>query len=254
MELHIRAGATLSALPAPAKVLFTCFLITIGLGYLAAIYYLFSVDVDPHQKMGMSVVNGIEMKYHGERGNTRLEAALRGVMAGRISPEDRAKVIAWLRDGATKEGFAAVGAILDKDCTACHSAKSGLPIPPLTSFEEVRKVARVDTGPSLGDLARVSHIHLFGISLIFVLTGAIFALSRVPRNWKTLIIVLPYISIWADIGSWWITKYQPAFAYIVLSGGALMGASLAAQLLIPLWEMWFGPRVQAAPAGQMRQP
>ncbi len=249
MELHIRAGSSLSALPAPAKVLFTCFLITIGLGYLAAIYYLFTIDVDPHEKMGMSVVNGIEMKYHGERGNTRLEAALRGVMAGRISPEDRAKVIDWLRNGAAKEGFAAVGPIFDKDCTVCHSAKSGLPIPPLTGFEEVSKVARVDTGPSLSDLARVSHIHLFGISLIFALTGAIFALSRVPRNWKTLIIALPYLSIWADIGSWWITKYQPLFAYIVLSGGGLMGVSLAAQLLIPLWQMWLGPRDQTAPAG-----
>jgi len=254
MELHARPGLTLSTLPAPAKVLFSCFLITIGLGYLAAIYYLFTVDVDPHRKMGMSVVNGIEMKYHGERGNTRLEAALRGVMAGRISPEERATVIGWLRSGATKEGFAAVGPILQKDCTTCHSAKSGLPIPPLTSFEEVRKVARVDTGPTLSALARVSHIHLFGISLIFMLTGAVFALSRLPAGWKTLIIVLPFVSIWTDIGSWWITKYQPLFAYIVLSGGALMGASLAAQLLIPLWDMWLGPRAQAAPAGQTRQP
>jgi len=254
MEVHIRAGATLYALPAPVKVLFTCFLITIGLGYLAAIYYLFSVDVDPHQKMGMSVVNGIEMKYHGERGNTRLEAALRGIMGTQISSEERGKVIDWLRRGATRAGYTAVAPIFQKDCIACHSAKSGLPVPPLTSFEEVRKVARVDTGPTLSALARVSHIHLFGISLIFVLTGAIFAMSRLPSGWRVAIIVLPFVSIWADIGSWWITKYRPTFAYIVLSGGALMGVSLAVQLLIPLWEMWVGPRAQAAPAGQTRQP
>ena len=249
MEPYPRPSVTLSALPSPAKWLVSCFLITIGLGYLAAIYYLFTIDVDPHQKMGMSLVNGIEMKYHGGRRNTRLEAALRGIMAGQISPEDRATVIAWLRSGATKAGFAAVGPILERDCTTCHSSKSGLPIPPLTSFEEVRKVAGVDTGPSLGDLARVSHIHLFGISLIFALTGAVFALSRLPSKWKTLVIVLPFISIWADIGSWWITKYQPVFAYIVLGGGALMGASLAAQIVLPLWEMWLNPRAQAVPAG-----
>jgi hypothetical protein len=34
-------------------------------------------------------------------------------------------------------------------------------------------------------------------------------------------------------------KYQPDFAYAVLIGGALMGVSLAAQILISIWEMWF---------------
>lgn len=244
---HAAWFASLAELPVSMRALLTCFLATIGLGYLAAVYYLFSVDVDPHLKMGMSMVSGIEMKYHGERGNTRLEAALRGVMAGRIGPEHRAMIIGWLRSGAPEQDWAQVKPMLDQSCVACHRVGSGLPIPPLTSYEDVRKVARVDTGPSLADLARVSHIHLFGISLIFMLTGAVFALSRLPTGWKTLFIVLPFVSIWADIGSWWITKYQPVFAYIVLSGGGLMGASLAVQILIPLWEMWLGARSEPTP-------
>jgi len=250
MELHIGPGAGLHSLPVPIRVLFSCFLVTIGLGYLAAVYYLFTVDVDPHQKMGMSVINGIEMKYHGARGSTRLEAALRGVMATQLSSEEKAKIFDWLRGGATRKGYAAVAPVFQKNCVVCHSAKSGLPIPPLTSFEQVRKVAKVDTGPTLSALARVSHIHLFGISLIFMLTGAVFALSRLPPGWKTLFIALPFVSIWVDIGSWWITKYQPMFAYVVLSGGALMGASLATQILIPLWEMWFAAAAPDVPAAE----
>ena len=32
-----------------------------------------------------------------------------------------------------------------------------------------------------------------------------------------------------DIGSWWFTKYlDPAFAYVVITGGACMGLALAA--------------------------
>ncbi len=54
--------------------------------------------------------------------------------------------------------------------------------------------------------------------------------------------VLPYVKIIMDIGSWWATRYlDPLFAYIVIAGGALMGLTLAAQILISLWEMWVDP-------------
>ena len=116
-------------------------------------------------------------------------------------------------------------------------------IPPLASFAAVQKVAAADTGTSLTDLAEVSHIHLFGISLIFLLTGAIFALSETPVWVRVFLVVFPYVTILADIGSWWFTKYlDPAFfAYVVLTGGAGMGLALAAQILISLWEMWIPP-------------
>jgi hypothetical protein len=53
-----------------------------------------------------------------------------------------------------------------------------------------------------------------------------------------------------DIGSWWATKYfDPVFAYIVLMGGALMGLSMACQILIPLWEMWSAPLMSFAGRG-----
>ena len=235
-------GATLATLSLDLRALFTCFLLTIGLGYLAALTYLFFVDVDPHQKMGMSMAEGIDMKYRGQRGNTRLEAALHGSMADRGSAEDRQAIIRWIQGGATIEGFDAVKPLFEKNCAACHSPKSGLPVPPLTSYDEVRKVAQVDTGLSFSQLARVSHVHLFGISIIFLLTGGIFALSAIAAKWRLLIIAMPYIAIWADIGSWWLVKFYSVFAYVVLLGGALMGVALAAQILISLWEMWFKKR------------
>jgi len=83
---------TLVTLPTSMRVLFTCFMTTIGMGYLMAVFYLFLVDVDPHEKMGMGVAGGITMKYRGQQGNTRLEAALRGSMADRLQPGDREDV------------------------------------------------------------------------------------------------------------------------------------------------------------------
>lgn len=250
MMAHISpmANATLGTLPTPMRALFTCFLLTIGIGYVAALLYLFLVDVDPHQKMGMSAAEGITMKYHGQRGKTRLEAALRGSMSDRVGPADKQEILQWVQHGATEADFDKVKPLFEKNCVACHSAKSGLPVPPFTTFEEVRKVVEIDTGPSFSQLARVSHVHLFGISIVFLLTGGIFAFSEVSGKLRLAILGLPYVAIWADIGSWWITKYQPVFSYVVLIGGGIMGLMLAAQILISLWEMWF-KKAALAPAG-----
>ena len=236
---HAMGGATLRTLSVPMRILLSCFLLTVGFGFISAIFYLFLQDVDPHRRMGMSLVPSISAKYYGERDNTRLESALRGAMSGRLSATDRDRVIDWLRGGAEAEGFAAIKPILDQNCVACHRATSGLPVPPLTTFEEVKRLAQVDTGYSVLQLARVSHVHLFGISIIFLLTGAIFAMSEIRGVWRTTAVAIPYLAIWADIGSWWITKYEPVFAGVVVIGGTLMGLALAVQIFYSLWEMWF---------------
>jgi hypothetical protein len=98
-------------------------------------------------------------------------------------------------------------------------------------------------------LARVSHIHLFGIGMIFLLTGIIFSLSETPIWLRISLVVLPYLAILADIGSWWLTKFIPVFGIVVIVGGAFMGVALAGQILISLWEMWLPTPWSRAAAG-----
>jgi len=234
---------TLRTLPMTLRALFSCFLATIGIGYLTAISYLFLVDVEPHRAQGQGMVEGISAKYHGSTSGTRLEAALRGTMADRVNAEERDQVFAWVRDGAKQDDFGRVEEILAKNCAGCHSPQSGMPIPSLATFEDVQKLAQPDTGTSLLALARVSHVHLFGIAIIFLTTGAIFSLSETPVWFRVTMLLVPYAAILADIGSWWATKYySPVFAWIVIIGGAFMGLSLACQILVSLWDMWVAPR------------
>ena len=229
-------------LPVTLRVLFSSFLIVVGIGYLTALSYLFLVDVEPHRQQGQGVVEGISTKYHGSTAGTQLEGALRGTMADRISAQERDQVFQWLHAGATRDGYDKVEPLLAKNCVACHSAQSGLPISSLASFEDVQKVAQADAGTSLLQLARVSHVHLFGIAIIFLATGAIFSLSETPIWFRVSMLVVPYLAILMDIGSWWATKYyDPLFAYIVLIGGAFMGLALACQILVSLWDMWLAP-------------
>jgi hypothetical protein len=78
--------------------------------------------------------------------------------------------------------------------------------------------------------------------MMFLLTGAIFSLSVTPVWFRVIVLVVPYLAIIMDIGSWWATKYyDPVFAYIVLIGGAFMGLAMACQILVSLWDMWVAP-------------
>ena len=235
-------GTSLRNLTIPLRVLFSCFLAMIGIGYLAAIVYLFLVDVAPHQAKGQGMIEGITEKYHGVP--TRLERAIRGPMADRISAQDKERIFNWLAAGAQPQGYEAIKPLLEANCITCHRANSGVlkrngqPVPSFESFNAMSRLVEIDTGPTIAQLAKVSHVHLFGISIIFFLTGFIIALGETAVWFRTLLIVTPYVAILADVGAWWLTKLEAVFAWVVVTGGALMGLALASQILVGLWEMW----------------
>jgi len=240
---------TLRNLTLPLRVLFSCLLLMIGIGYLTALTYLFLVDVEPHTARGQGVIEGIAEKYHGAP--TRLETALRGPMLDKVGPEGRANILRWIRDGAKPETYETIKPIIDTACVSCHSANSGVkrrngePVPSFESYEKISDMVELNPGPSIATLARVSHVHLFGISFLFFLTGLVFSLSETPVWFRVLLLVTPYAAIVADIGAWWLTKWEAFFAWVVVGGGALMGLALAGQILISLWEMWLGRRSAA---------
>lgn len=230
---------TLRTLTLPLKVLASAFLLTIGVAYLFALAYLYLIDVEPHTKHGMGLVAAVIMKYYGQRDTTKLEAAVRGPMAEYVSDSQRRQLTQWIRQGAGEAEFVKVQPILTQACAECHNASSGTGLPPLTSYAEVARYTEVDLGQSMKSLVRVSHIHLFGMSFIFVLTSLIFAFSEIPASLRALLVAIPFLAIWLDIGSWWFTKHDPIFAYIVIGGGMLMGLSLALQIGISFYDMWF---------------
>ncbi len=126
----------------------------------------------------------------------------------------------------------------------CHNGDPGLPIPDFTKLESIMKVAETDTGTSFSSLARVSHIHLFGISFIFMFVGLIFSLAAgVPRKLKALVIVMPYVFLILDISSWWLTKLNPNFAWLVIIGGGMIALSFAFMWIVSMYEMWIMPRL-----------
>lgn len=231
---------SLRRLSFPLKVLATCFLLTMGIGYLFGVAYLYLTAIQPHANgTPGTLVKAVIVKYYGDRRSSRLEASLEGSMKEYGTPKEKQKIIDWIREGAGEAQFADIRPILLQACASCHSAESGMPLAPLTTYAEVAAFTEVDLGQSIRALARVSHVHLFGMSFIFMLTGFVFSFSATPRWFRATLIAIPFLAIWVDIGSWWFTKWVPLFAYTVIGGGALMGLSLAGQIGLSLYEMWF---------------
>lgn len=227
---------TLAKLPMTFKVLFTGFLLVIGVGLLMAGLQIMETHGKADGKPGISI-NDIVYSYYGNRSGSKLESMLNGQMKA-MAPEDvRFTLIQWARDGASiKNWNSEIQPLMTQYCVACHGP--GASQPDFSQFENVKKVAEVDEGASIASLTRVSHIHLFGIAFIFLYVGWIFALAQYPQRWKLILISTPFAFLILDVLSWWLTKYIPTFAWLTMIGG--FGYSLASTIMIftSLIQMW----------------
>lgn len=224
------------------KLLYTAFLLLVGMAYLMAIAFLYTSFSGIDGKPGLSVEDVAE-NYYGNRSGTRLESMLRGPMSAYIEIEQRHHIIEWLQSGATESGYdKKIRPILARQCFGCHSAASGLPVPDFTTYVGIKPVANVDTGVSLHSLMKVSHIHLFGIALVALGIGLIFRFTILPDWFQHTLTLLPFVAIFADIFAWFVTKWDPHYAYVVVISGALLGLAWAAQISISLFQIWFSRR------------
>ena len=228
-----------SELPLSVRTLYTSTLLVLGLGYIFAMIQIYEVDAGRDGKPGLTAAD-IAISYRGNRTATRLETALQGPMSGMLPADDRSAIIGWVHGGLDKAAYdAKIKPIIAQRCLTCHDG-SNPHIPNLNSYDNLAAMAQVDTGMSLATLVRVSHIHMFGLTFIFFLMGTIFSHAYVRPVWfKAVIIILPFLSIIVDVGSWYLTKVDAVFAWTVIIGGGLMGISFAVQWIVSMYQMWF---------------
>lgn len=221
------------------RVLFTGTLLAIGMGYFFALIYVYTSDAGKDGKPGLSVED-IVISYGGSTQGTQLEAALQGAMSGMLSESDNDQIVDWVKDGAGKAGYeSGIEAIIQLNCLDCHDG-SNPHLSNLDGFENLQTVVVQDTGKPLHTLVRVSHIHLFGVTFIFFIVGFIYSHAWVRPVWlKSTIMLLPFLSILADVMSWYFTKMYSGFAWVVLIAGGLMGLSFTVMWLTSMYQIWF---------------
>ncbi|MDH5803525.1 MAG: elongation factor-1 alpha, partial [Gammaproteobacteria bacterium] len=212
----------------------------LGIGYLFAMIHIFASHAGRDGDPGLSV-DDLIIAYSGSKNDTRLEAALKGPMANMLPGEETAKIVAWVRSGAEEKDFKANGIdkIVKARCVTCHSGKNPH-IPNLSEFDSLKETVQKDTGFDMFTLVRVSHIHLFGITFIFFICSSIFCHSYIKPIWlKCVIIMIPFLAVILDIGSWYLTKLFEPFAWVVMISGGFMGLAFAVQWITSIYQMWF---------------
>jgi len=217
----------------------TVFLLTIGLGYLMALANLYYTHQGHDGEAGLSIED-VMINYHGSNGSTRLGSAINGIMEPNLKyKSDKEVILKWIQEGAEEPGYdEKIAPILNRDCILCHSPSINPNLPDLTNYTGVAEVAHKG-GASYPRLIRVSHIHLFGIAFILYFIGRIFLLCDINVYVKRVAVVIPFIAMLIDISSWFVTKVNPTFAYVVVGSGALMGLSMGLQILLSIYQMWF---------------
>jgi hypothetical protein len=170
-------------------------------------------------------------------------------MAWYIEEADRNVMVAWLKGGAKQEHFDKdIKPILQKTCLGCHVQSSGMNLPDFSTYEGIHKLAEVDTGMSMMSLLKLSHIHLFGISLLLFALGSIFILAEVNVWFKRILVLSPMVAVFVDVLSWFLTKYDSHYAIVIIVAGGVLGGSMALQIIISLYQIWFLKRPEQAAA------
>lgn len=227
-------------LPLSVKMLFTGYLLAIGFGLLMAGAQIMLTHGLADGKPGLSI-DDIVYSYYGNRKGTTLEAKLNGSMKNHAPPEIRIEMIKWARQGAPERKWNyTFKQHFETYCVVCHNSQSSFS--DLAALENIQALAKPDTGISSTSLTNVSHIHLFGISFIFMLLGAIFVLSvGFSEKFKATLVIIPFAFLIIDVLFWWVTKLFPGFAWVTMIGG--LGYSLATTLMcaISLYQMWVLP-------------
>jgi len=229
-----------SEMPLSLRVLYTATLLVLGMGYLFALIYLFHTYSGKDGNPRDLSYNDIVIAYTGSGKSSRLESALRGSMSVMLPKEELAPLVAWLQGGAERAAFEKqIRPTLEKRCLACHDG-SNPHLANLNGYDNVQKVTERDTGTGIFTLVRVSHIHLFGLTFVFFIVGSIFSHAYVRPVWlKCAVMILPFCALAMDVSSWYFTKLFQPFAFVVMAGGGLMGASFAFMWVVSMYQMWF---------------
>ncbi|MCF7972097.1 MAG: hypothetical protein K9L22_13150 [Methylococcaceae bacterium] len=228
----------------PIKVLFTGYLCTVGIGYLFALLQILFTHGMADGKFGLSI-DDIVYSYYGNRSGTVMETQLNGAMKENASAQEPFDMIKWVRDGADKFDYKDDGIekIVETRCVMCHNENAS-GIPNFKDFEQLKAVTTQDQGATFSSLTRVSHIHLFGISFIFMFVGLIFSFAETTTTeYKCLAIGMPYAFLATDILSWWLTKIHPMFACLVIFAGMGMAVSFLFMWVTSILQMWVYKKV-----------
>lgn len=162
---------------------------------------------------------------------------------------ERLAMIAWIEAGAPQKQYEA-----DAFPLPPGDAFKNLPLPlktvaspvkpediakkPIDKWSEARSRQL-----SVDALTQSTHAHLLTFSILWALTGIVFAFTHYSSVLRCVLSPLVLIGQVLDVSCWWLARLDgvgPYFALAVMGTGAVVGLGLGAQIVLSLWSMYGG--------------
>lgn len=88
-------------------------------------------------------------------------------------------------------------------------------------------------------LLKWTHIHLFGMSMIFIFLGAVTVFLDMSARARGWLVALPFVGVVVDIAAMWLKAFlSPAFFWLHIPGGGLFAAIFTFVFVRAMKEMW----------------
>ena len=95
---------------------------------------------------------------------------------------------------------------------------------------------------AFANLIHHHHVHIFGLSMLFLFIGLIFTLTSIPEGAKAVFVAAPFLGLILDLSSFWLLVFaSPVFAWFSIIFGAFMALSFFLLIGRPIYEMWILP-------------
>jgi len=137
-------------------------------------------------------------------------------------------------------------------CLNCHQNNK---VPDLDTYDKLApfvtppsreliagKWVRSEKQTSVEKLTQSTHAHLLTFSILFGLTGIVFAFTSYPLVIRCIVAPMVLIAQVADVSCWWLARipapYGPMFAMAIMGTGAVVGFGLSMHIVLSLWNMY----------------
>jgi hypothetical protein len=141
-----------------------------------------------------------------------------------------------------------VKSIIDARCGKCHAEeglegkkKLGDDYSDFADVLAVPQVGHTSRQMSLDHLTQTTHLHLLSFSVLWTLTGLIFAFSSYPTWARCILAPVVLLAQVADVICWWLARLDgigPYFALTIIGTGAVVGLGLFLQIVLSLFNMY----------------
>ena len=197
-------------------------------------------------------------------------------LARSLGEGEQKALAAWLRAGAKQDTYDAdrfplpagvevvtekyllaavpkaikIKSLIEDRCANCHYQDGLASKFRLETFEQISKYTQIPppgSDPaksrqiSRQALVQSTHVHMLSFSMLYLISGLIFALTSYPGWMKLILAPLPLVFQMLDISCWWLARLDgvgPTFAMLIMFTGGVVGMSVAAQIILSLMNLF----------------